>query len=52
MTGELRDAPQQVTNVLVAPEWLRVRGAILEALLSFPEARDAVVGRLEALEAG
>ena len=36
-------------NILVAPEWLAVRSALLEALRPFPEARAAVSERLLAL---
>ena len=38
-------------NLLVAPEWLAVRAALLAALQPFPEARAAVAKRLIALEA-
>ena len=37
-------------NLLVAPEWLRTRSALLDALRPFPEARTAVAARLVALE--
>jgi hypothetical protein len=37
-------------NVLIAPEWLAIRGAILEALTPHPDARLAVVARLKELE--
>lgn len=36
--------------VLLAPEWLEIRSALLEALAPFPEARAAVADRLAALE--
>jgi hypothetical protein len=49
MIGELDDRPQ--VNVLVAPEWLTVRAALLEALRPYPEARQAVARRLVTLEA-
>ena len=39
-------------NLLIAPEWLTVRAALLAALLPFPEARAAVAQRLGELEAG
>jgi len=48
LLGELDDRPQ--INVLVMPEWVTVRGALLEALLPFPEARAAAAQRLVALE--
>ena len=38
-----------VLNVLLLPEWLQVRSALLEALQPYPEARTAVVARLETL---
>ena len=37
-------------NLLVMPEWLTVRSALLEALRPYPEARGAVSARLLALE--
>jgi hypothetical protein len=48
LLGELDDRPQ--INLLVAPEWHKVRAALLEALLPFPDARTAVATRLKALE--
>ena len=50
LLGELDERAQ--VNVLVAPEWLLVRSALLEALAPYPEARGAVAARLLALEAG
>ena len=50
LEGELDRKP--TINILVAPEWLTVRSAMLDALAPFPEARVAVAGRLIALEAG
>ncbi len=49
LAGELDERP--VVNVLVAPEWLGVRAALLEALAPYPEARAAVSDRLLALGA-
>jgi hypothetical protein len=49
MIGELDERPQ--VNVLVAPEWLQVRAALLEALRPYPDARQAVAARLTHLEA-
>jgi hypothetical protein len=37
-------------NLLIAPEWLAVRGVLLEALGPYPAARAAVASRLLALE--
>ena len=48
MTGEL--AAQPTVNILVSPEWVTVRRAMLEALLPFPQARAEVAGRLIAME--
>ena len=45
--GELDRRP--TVNLLVAPEWLAVRAALLDALRPFPEARGAVSARLAAL---
>ena len=48
LLGELSDAPQ--VNVLVMPEWLAVRSALLLALAPYGEARAAVASALLALE--
>ena len=48
VTGELQ--AQNVTNIIVAPEWVSLRNVILVALEPHPEARRAVieaVGRVE-----
>jgi hypothetical protein len=50
LLGELDERPQ--INVLVAPEWLTLRSALLDALTPYEDARLAVAGRLRALEAG
>jgi hypothetical protein len=50
LLGELNEQPQ--INVLVAPEWLQVRSALLGALAPYPEARASVAERLLTLEAG
>ena len=50
LLGELDERPQ--LNLTVAPEWLAVRSALLEALGPYPEARAAVARRLVALEGG
>jgi hypothetical protein len=44
LVGELDDRPS--INVLVAPEWLAVRAALLAALAPFPEARAAAAAAL------
>jgi hypothetical protein len=46
--GEIDRRP--TLNVLVAPEWLHTRAALLEALRPYPEARSTVAARLLALE--
>jgi hypothetical protein len=50
LLGELDERPQ--VNVLVAPEWLAVRGVIFAALAPYPEVRAVVAGQLLALERG
>jgi hypothetical protein len=50
LLGELDERPQ--VNILVAPEWIAVRAALMIALEPFPDARAAVAGRLVALESG
>ena len=47
LLGEVDERPQ--VNVLVMPEWLAVRSALLEALAPYPEARRAVSECLLAL---
>jgi hypothetical protein len=49
LLGQLQDGP--TVNLIVSQEWLTVRGALLEALAPYPEARAAVAARLVALEA-
>ena len=51
-TGELDDRPQVTINLMQSPEWLAVRAALFAALAAYPEARQAVAGRLLQLEAG
>ncbi len=50
LLGELDERP--VTNILVAPEWITTRAVLMDALAPFPDAREAVSGRLVALGAG
>lgn len=49
LMGELDDRP--TVNLLIAPEWLAVRGALLAALLPYPDARAAVAAHLSTLDA-
>lgn len=49
LIGQLDERPQ--INVLVSPEWLRVRGALTSALEGYPEARTALAGALLTIEA-
>jgi len=51
LLGELNDANGTTVNVLVSPEWMRIRTVIVRALAPYPEARSAVAGRLLELEA-
>jgi len=44
LLGEIEDAPR--VNVLVLPEWHRLRVVVVEALRPFPEARAVVVQAL------
>ena len=44
LIGELDDRPQ--INVLVLPEWLAIRSALLAALAPYPEARAAAAKAL------
>ena len=48
LTGELQQ--EGSINVLIAPEWLALRGALLAALAPYAEARTAVAAALLALE--
>ncbi len=50
LLGELRDQP--LVTLVAAPEWVAVRGVVLDALAPYPDVRTAVAGRLLALEAG
>jgi hypothetical protein len=54
-TGELRDTPTTVVNVLQDPGWLQLRGTLLRVLDRHPEAKAEVVEALAEhrnLEAG
>jgi hypothetical protein len=44
LLGELQDG--QPVNIVVSPEWLQVRGLILEATAPYPAARTAIVEAL------
>ncbi len=50
LLGQLDERPQ--VNVLMAPEWLQVRAALLTALAPYAEARQAVAAALVSIEAG
>jgi hypothetical protein len=52
VTGELRDSPSTVINVIGSAEWQQIRGALFAALEAHPAARAAVSGSLLELEAG
>ncbi len=49
LIGEIQDGA--TVNVLVAPEWIAIRAALLEVLRPFPEVRALVAGELMRLEA-
>jgi len=49
LIGQLDERPQ--VNVLVSPEWLKVRSALFEALEPHPAARAAIADRLLMMEA-
>ncbi len=49
MEGELNRNP--VVNILLAPEWVVVRGALLRALAPYPTARTAAAAALLQMEA-
>ncbi len=47
MTGELVPKPDApVSSFLFSPEWIQLRGTIVDALEPFPEARLAVADAL------
>ncbi|WP_454115475.1 hypothetical protein [Microbacterium lacticum] len=51
LSGELDERPQvQVLTLAVSPEWLSVRGVLLDALGPFPEAAAAVAVALAEVE--
>jgi len=49
LLGDLDDRP--VINLLISPEWARVRAVVVDALAGYPEARQAVTSGLLAIEA-
>jgi hypothetical protein len=50
LMGELEG--RTTVNVWLAPEWLALRGALLEALAPFPQARQAVTSTLPRVRDG
>jgi hypothetical protein len=50
LMGELEG--RTTINVWMAPEWLELRGALIEALAPFPRARQAVTSTLQRLTDG
>jgi hypothetical protein len=52
ITGELDAHPTAVVNVLMSNEWHEVRTVILQALMPFPEAADAVRDALARVAVG
>ncbi|MGH2652171.1 MAG: hypothetical protein ACRDHK_13295, partial [Actinomycetota bacterium] len=55
VSGVIDTSPTAVINLVASPQWIAVRGAILEALQRHPEALEDVLRALrplQALEAG
>lgn len=50
LAGELSDGA--TVNVIVSPEWMRLRAVIIGALAPYPDARLAVAARLVDVEGG
>jgi len=50
LIGQLDERPQ--VNILVLPEWVRIRGALMAALAAYPDARLAVAAALRGVDAG
>ena len=50
LIGELQQ--EGTTNIIVNPEWVQIRTALMVALTPFPEAAQAVAGTLVSLEGG
>jgi hypothetical protein len=50
LIGELQQ--EGTTNIIVNPEWVQLRSALMVALTPFPEAAQAVAGTLVSLEGG
>ncbi len=48
LVGQLQQ--EGTVNLVVSPQWLEVRATLISALAPFPEARQAVAGRLAAIE--
>lgn len=50
LAGELKDG--QTVNIVISPEWIGLRAAILEALVPYPDARYSVSKAMEKLSNG
>lgn len=48
LLGQLKDGP--TVNVLISPDWQRLRSVILEALMPYPDARIALAETLAEVE--
>lgn len=48
-TGELKETHSHEVNLLVSPEWLSIRAAIMSALEPFPEPKQIVIERIREL---
>ena len=52
LSGELDERPQtSVLNLIASPDWIDIRGTVLDALVPYPDARTAVASRLLVAEA-
>jgi hypothetical protein len=50
LIGELQQ--EGTTNIIINPEWVQIRSALIVALKPYPEAAQAVAGTLVSLEGG
>ena len=48
LVGELKEG--QTVSIIISSEWQKIRSALMESLISFPEARAAAANRLLLLE--
>lgn len=50
LLGDLDEG--NTVNIVIAPEWVQIRSVLLASLQPYPEARQAVAGRLSVIEGG